>query len=704
MGPRASPKEREVCRQRVTGQVGSYLSIAGNLRNHSENWAKITSDPIILNNIKGHKLEFVQNVPPFQSWAPKPLKFSENERNIILLELNKLQEKGVIESTCHSPGEFLSNVFIRPKKEAGAFRVILNLQRLNEHIQYHHFKMDLFESILSLITPNCLMQSVDIKDAYYCVPIAKSDRKYLRFVFDKQLYQYTCIPNGLASGPRVYTKITKPVYATLRKLGITITGYIDDSLIVSDSPEEAQFSGDKTVELFQELGFIINWNKTMLSPNTRVEYLGFVIDSVTMTVTLPERKRDTLIAECSKLLAARPQSIRSVATVIGLMVAALSAVDYGALHYRSLESEKIQALKQNKGDYEGTMTLGPDSLDDLQWWIANVAYASRVISRGKPAYVLYSDASFDGWGACLAEKRTGGRWTTEEMMIENVSINYLEMLAAFLALKSFEKIVTGQYITLKIDNTTAIAYINHMGGVKSPSCNRLAQELWNWCSERGIWLSASHVPGKENLEADFESRNFNDDTEWMLDKHIFKNIVHELGNVKIDLFASRLNHQLSDYVSWRPDPEALYVDAFSFSWSETECYLFPPFSLIARCLRKIQEDEAEGTMVVPFWTTRSWFTLLLKMLIAQPLVIPKGETLLTLPGRCPPKLHPLRHRLTMLACRISGKKWKHYKFLKELGTSCGLLGSRPLRDNIDLISRNGLSFVIDGTMIQFRLM
>ena len=79
------------------------------------------------------------------------------------------------------------------------------------------------------------MASVDLKDAYYSIPIAEEDRKILIFQWKGEYYLFTCLPNGLSSAPRILTKILKPVYARLRSIGHTCMGHIDDSLLVGQS-------------------------------------------------------------------------------------------------------------------------------------------------------------------------------------------------------------------------------------------------------------------------------------------------------------------------------------------------------------------------------------------------------------------------------------------------------------------------------------
>ena len=131
--------------------------------------------------------------------------FSPSEREIITEEITKLLDKGVIEQIDRVQGDFISTIFVRPKKD-GTFRMILNLKQLNEFVSYYHFKMDTIQTALKLMRPGCFMASVDLKDAYYSVPIALEDRKYLKFEWQGSYFQYTCLPNGLACAPHLFTK------------------------------------------------------------------------------------------------------------------------------------------------------------------------------------------------------------------------------------------------------------------------------------------------------------------------------------------------------------------------------------------------------------------------------------------------------------------------------------------------------------------
>ena len=171
----------------------------------------------------------------------------------------------MIKETTHCEEEFISTISIRPKKD-GTYRLILKLKNLNDHVEYHHFKMDTLQSAIWLMKQNCYMASVYLQDAYYSVPIDEEYQKFLRFSWRGQLFQFTCLPNGLSCAPRLHTKILKPVYATIRKEGHLNVGYTDDSYLQGDTIHECLTNITDTCCLFKELGFIKQPVKSVLRP------------------------------------------------------------------------------------------------------------------------------------------------------------------------------------------------------------------------------------------------------------------------------------------------------------------------------------------------------------------------------------------------------------------------------------------------------
>ena len=102
------------------------------------------------------------------------------------------------------------------------------------------------------------MVKVDLKDAYFMVPIHEEDRDFLKFTHRDVTYRFNCLPFGLACAPWVFTKVVQPVAAQLRKMGVRLIVYIDDILIMAENPQTAQEHVHALVFLMENLGFIIN--------------------------------------------------------------------------------------------------------------------------------------------------------------------------------------------------------------------------------------------------------------------------------------------------------------------------------------------------------------------------------------------------------------------------------------------------------------
>ena len=202
------------------------------------------------------------------------------------------------------------------------------------------------------------------------------------------------------------------------------------------------------------------------------------------------------------------------------------------------------------------------------------------------------------------------------------------MLAALLAFKCFFRDERSIHVLLKMDNTSAIAYINKRGGTVSPTLNRLNKEFWLWCMERDITVQAQHLAGALNCTADAESRIMRDRSDWMLCPNVFQAINHKLGPLEVDLFASRLTTQLSSFVSWRPDPEAIATDAFTVTWTGLKAYANPPWSLVGRVLSQARQQGADLILVTPVWKTQPWYPTVLEMCKDFPLLIPQGRNLI----------------------------------------------------------------------------
>ena len=245
-------------------------------------------------------------------------------------------------------------------------------------------------------------------------------------------------------------------------------------MIIASSAKQAATHLASIRNSLDSLGFLVNIKKSHVIPTTRITYLGFEIDSVAMKLFLHISRISKIIQSCKNLLQSSNPTIQEIARVAGLIVSALPAVRYLQLHYRSIEFCKSQALLAGR-DYDDHSCLVFNSRFDLLWIIQNIAtFNWKVFQEPEINLFVNSDASLTGWGASCNGQSTKGRWSLSE---SNKHINFLELLSAFLALQSFVS-QSNIHVRLKLDNTTAVSYVNNMGGIRSEPLNTLAKEIW----------------------------------------------------------------------------------------------------------------------------------------------------------------------------------------------------------------------------------
>ncbi|XP_011883838.1 PREDICTED: uncharacterized protein LOC105570987 [Vollenhovia emeryi] len=408
-----------------------------------------------------------------------------------------------------------------------------------------------------------------------------------------KLYEFVALPFGLSTAPYIFTKILKPVAAFLRGKGFLSIIYLDDFLLLGDSVGECVSNVRVTLRLLKSLGFIVNHDKSDLAPSQFKKFLGFIFNSREMSIELPEDKRLANLQRIKKFSKMKSCKIRQFASLIGSLISICRATPYGFLYTRDFEREKFWACREYDNDFDKTMRLPSSLQPDFKWW-SNTLRCSPIsspLNSPEFSFVIYTDASLTGWGASMENQSTHGWWSDEE---KAEHINFLELKAVEYALKCFVSSESSKHILLRVDNTTAIAYINKMGSIQFPKLAALAKVIWQWCEVRNLHLLASYISSEDNYIADAESRVISTETEWELNASAFEEISDQFGPFDIDLFATYANSKCDSFCSWFPDPLSVAVDAFTVDWSRVYFYAFPPFAIITKTLRKIIKDKAEG--------------------------------------------------------------------------------------------------------------
>ncbi|XP_045034660.1 uncharacterized protein LOC116925902 [Daphnia magna] len=365
-------------------------------------WKGITDDRWILESVAhGVKLDFVSS--PTQDKIPSPVIMSREMIAVGDKEVGDLVRKRAVREITDGSGGFVCSLFLIPKK-SGGFRPIVNLKPLNQFIRYEHFKMENLESARFLLRKGDWMVKLDLKDAYLTVPVCPSHQKFLRFQWKGRLFQFTCLAFGLAPAPRIFTKILKVVVGFLRKKGLRLIIYLDDILILNVSEERTLRDVKVTIRLLKQLGFLINWGKSVLVPTQKLEYLGLVIDSVRLSFALPNAKVTAVKKMCETALAARSTSLREVASLMGNFTWAIPAIPFAQSHYRRLQRFYIRLAQAANFNLKSRCLLSEEARKDLEWWVNNLSKAQdKVFFPNTPDLEIYTDASLSGWGACCNE-------------------------------------------------------------------------------------------------------------------------------------------------------------------------------------------------------------------------------------------------------------------------------------------------------------
>ena len=318
--------------------------------------------------------------------------------------------------------------------------------------------------------------SIDLKDAYFQIQIASRHRRFLRFAFEGQAYQYTVLPFGLSLAPRTFSKCMDSALAPLRKQGMRILNYLDDWLILAQSKEELISHKIALLSHLESLGLSVNWDKSSLIPSQFISFLGIELDSVAMTARLSEQR-----ARCVRHLAASVQKgrylpLKRFQRLLGHMASAAAVLRLGLLRMRPLQcwlKSKVPRGAWVSGSARVSVTQV--CVSALQPWLAPEWYRQGVtmgvISHRK---VVSTDASHMGWGALYEGRPICGPWSGPE---RNLHINCLEMLAVEKALKHFLPYLRGHHVLVRSDNMSVVSYVNRQGGLRSRALRALTERL-----------------------------------------------------------------------------------------------------------------------------------------------------------------------------------------------------------------------------------
>ena len=456
--------------------VASVQPVGGRLQSFWEIWAHKGANPKVVSILKeGYVLPFkvrppLVRVPLIVSGYANPIRDSHLQAAVQALIEKKAVERVRVQTSL----AFFNRLFIVPKPNH-KWRPILDLSTLNQFLCVKTFKMETPETIRTSLQQEEWVTSLDFSDAYFHIPIHYTSRKFLRFHFQNQSYQFRALPFGLSTAPMEFTGVVKEVKLMAQSQGIRIHQYLDDWLIRAPTKESCHQGTQSLLALCQELGWMVNMQKSELEPQQVFDFVGYQYDLLNGVVRPTQNRWEALQQKITVLLQNRSCRVRTFMSLIGLLTATEKQVTLGRLHMRPIEWHLKKHWRVPES-LEKEIPI-PRSLHQyLQWWTQE-----ENVLKGQPLHPLrhavqiFTDASKEGWGAHLGDFTASGTWSVPESKLH---INFLELKAVLLALKRFQHLVQGKVVLIATDNTTVVAYINKEGGMRSGSlCPSLAAPM-----------------------------------------------------------------------------------------------------------------------------------------------------------------------------------------------------------------------------------
>ena len=332
--------------------------------------------------------------PVDKQWYANPL------RNLYLKEaLHALIIKKAVERvTVQTSLAFFNRLFIVPKPNQ-KWRPILDLSALNIFLSVKTFKMDTPETIQISLQQGERVTLLDFSDVYFHISVHTRSRKFLRFHFQNQTYQFRALPFGLSTAPMEFTCVVKEVKLMAQCRGIRIHQYLDDWLILAPTTESCHQGTQSLLALCQDLVWIVNLQKSELEPKPVFEFVGYQYDLLHRLVKPNQNCCESILQKVSSILPNPTCWVRKFMSLIGLLTAEEKQVPLGRLHMRPIQWHLRRHWRVPES-LEKEISVPRSLHPHLQWWTKETN-----VLQGQPLHPLhhalqvFTDAPKEGWGA-----------------------------------------------------------------------------------------------------------------------------------------------------------------------------------------------------------------------------------------------------------------------------------------------------------------
>ena len=398
----------------------------------------------------------VTRTPPIESSSSDPVMHDRIKGSVHDL----LSKQAIRLIHDQSPG-FYSRLFMVPKKDSLKWRPVIDLSTMNKFTTIPHFKMETSEIIRAFLSEEEWTSSVDLQDAYFHMPIHPKFRKYFRFMFEGNCYEFVAMPFGLGSAPFEFSDQAKEFKKMALLLGFRINQYLDDWINRCLSFQAGRLSIIRLLHLILYLGFLPNFDKCEFEPSQDFEFIGTRYILHESRVTPTDKRKQSIYKACNSFQKAEYKSARQFMSLIGLLNATfLQVPQMGRLHVRPLQWH-LHRYWIDTMSY-GTCIPVPHKLNcHLKWWgCKSILDKGTDLHTLKPEVLVFTDASTTGWGAHCQGEDIQGSW---DALQKSLHINILELRTILIALRLFPHLLRGKRVLILCDNSAAVSHLQKCG-------------------------------------------------------------------------------------------------------------------------------------------------------------------------------------------------------------------------------------------------
>ena len=566
-----------------------------------------------------------------------------DEEQILLEKWNELVTKGIARRITDGSVGFYSPSFIIPEKAKGEYRLISDLRKLNEHVTHKHFKIPGLPAALRNMKRNDWMLVLDVENGYFNVNIAKQYTKFFRFYCMGIEFELMKLPMGYVESMRAFRLRLQPYLETVRTLcpSVNVFDYVDDILcqLPRGRAANARKLAARIRNIFAILKLPLKRAKSNWEPRRKVEYLGFIIDTRTLSVSVPHKKARNIQKDIRRCLTRNAKGVlllRHLASTLGKVIALLPACPEGRLHSRALYDLQTDSVNALGWFANAKIHLRTQAKSELLWW---TEYLSRQRKRPMEARfqcheisICASDASDFQVAGVLISNPHLPYWKRRLTRREpRRTINEKELMAVYESIINFKTHVAGTLLNFRCDNTTVVAALNRWGSRQRALIPWL-RLIFDWALKTETKIVATYIPTHSNLFADSLSRDKKVTVAERAEATLLSQGIRAgrrgvTWHLREDAFAF-----LKQKFRFRPRSRGtltaskIFFPGVSFP-KRTSQFHFPSLSQISRVLDGIERSRTTAMVLLPLWPAAPWFNRAARLAVSMPIVLgPKAAT------------------------------------------------------------------------------